>query len=133
MTRPGHSQLKSLQVRRQELMDQLSSIDNQSKEIKNQRKDVENKIKEVDSSISKLTKKEIQVTEHALLQFIQRVYGMDLEKIKKEILTESVVSTIDQLGSATIPVQRQLPPDDLTSIENFRVVAKNRVVVTVKI
>lgn len=48
---------------------------------------------------------EPNVTEHALLRYIERTYGVDLEEIRKAILTPTTVSAIKALGSGTYPLE----------------------------
>lgn len=48
--------------------------------------------------------KEPIVTEHALLRYIERVCGIDLNAIKQQILTEAVLRQIDTLDSGKFPV-----------------------------
>lgn len=60
------------------------------------------------------------VTEHALLRYIERVYKIDLNEIRDEILTDSVKGFIEQFGSGKIPT------------EHCRLVVKDRTVITVE-
>lgn len=48
---------------------------------------------------------EPMVTEHALLRYIERVYGVDLEEIKNQILTPTTIKAIKTLGSGKYPLQ----------------------------
>lgn len=47
---------------------------------------------------------EPMVTEHALLRYIERIYGVDMEELKAQILTPSLASTIRKLGSGKYPL-----------------------------
>lgn len=47
---------------------------------------------------------EPMVTEHALLRYIERIYGVDMNELKAEILTPSLTSTIRKLGSGKYPL-----------------------------
>lgn len=66
-------------------------------------------------------RKEVVVTEHAILRYIERVYGIDLGEIKATMLSGNVLGLIDRFGSGKIPC------------EGGRLVVKDRVVVTVEI
>lgn len=48
--------------------------------------------KELDSL--KANSKDIIVSEHAMIRYLQRVYKLDLEKIEKEILTDDLKSKV---------------------------------------
>lgn len=45
------------------------------------------------------------ITDHALLRYLERVRGIDIEAVRKEILSERVMGVIRQLGSAKINLQ----------------------------
>lgn len=64
--------------------------------------------------------KDIVVTEHALLRYIERAYGIDLGEIKERMLPPATISLINQFRSGKIP------SDDV------RLVVKDRVVITVE-
>lgn len=62
----------------------------------------------------------LKVSEHALLRYFERVKGFDLEQAQKEILTETVIKMVEQLGgNGSYPN------------ENFSVVVKNFTVTTI--
>jgi ABC-type nitrate/sulfonate/bicarbonate transport system substrate-binding protein len=44
------------------------------------------------------------VTEHALLRYVQRMYGIDLDKVKADILTPATTAKIKALKSATLEI-----------------------------
>lgn len=47
---------------------------------------------------------EPHVTEHALLRYIERIYGVDLEEMRRQILTPTTVTAIRTLGSGKYPL-----------------------------
>lgn len=63
----------------------------------NSLKEVENKIKSLNSD-SKL-----KVSEHAILRYLERVTGLNISDIEKEILEESIVTTASALGNGVYP------------------------------
>jgi len=74
------------------------------------------------AQLEKLTTspKEVVVTEHAILRYIERVYGIDLDEIRQRMLGGNVLALIDQFGSGKIPC------------EGGRLIVKDRTVVTVE-
>lgn len=66
------------------------------------------------------TQKEPTITEHAILRYIERVIGINLEEIKAKILSGQVREMIQKLGSGKFPA------------DGFRVVVKNGTVITVE-
>lgn len=61
------------------------------------------------------------VTEHALLRYCERMYGIDLEKVKADILTPATVNKINALKSCKLEIG-----------PGVHIVVKQRVVVTVE-
>ena len=61
------------------------------------------------------------VSEHAILRYLERVYGMDIEAWKREILPESLIPTIEKLGRS----------GDFPASEKHRVRLSRGVVVTI--
>lgn len=63
----------------------------------------------------------IKVSEHAILRYLERAEGLNIEDIEKKILTEDLVSLTEKLGSTgTYP------------IGEVQAVLKNNTVVTIK-
>lgn len=62
---------------------------------------------------------ELIVSEHAVLRYLQRVYGLDLEKLNSEIVPESLKSRIASLGNGTY------------AADGFRIRVVDNMVVTV--
>lgn len=62
-------------------------------------KDLATKIDELERS-----QKDIFVTDHAILRYLERIDGMDIEAIRKKIATEQVSKLIHQLGNGVFPV-----------------------------
>ena len=60
-------------------------------------KRIEDRIKNLNADGS------IKVTEHAILRYLERVKGLNIADIEKEILEESIVNTISVLGNGTYP------------------------------
>lgn len=93
----------------------LESLNNQ-KQIyetqKNHRISLENKLKQI--SI------EPRVSEHALIRYVQRVYGIDMEKIESEILTEANKKAARSVINGKIPLGN-----------GFRAVVKNMTIVSI--
>lgn len=60
----------------------------------------------IDRQIVKLKEKNkaIMISEHAILRYLERVKGVDIEAVKKEMMPEAVVKTIQALGPGEYPV-----------------------------
>lgn len=62
----------------------------------------------------------IKVSEHAIVRYFERVKGLDIELVEKEILSKDVMKLIDQLGgNGTYPNK------------DFKIILKNNTVTTI--
>lgn len=95
-----------------------SLLSNTQKEFNQKQK----KIQELEELVKSLTDiKNLNVSEHAIVRYFERVRKEDIEAIKKEILNDSVRSLVSVLGgNGTFPFN-----------ENFSVVIKNFTVTTI--
>lgn len=80
-----------------------------------------NQVRKIEQEIKKLSSNDsIIVSEHAILRYLERVKGIDLEEIKATILNDKIIELTKVLGAnGTYPN------------ENFSVVIKDNVVVTI--
>lgn len=62
-------------------------------------------IKDIELQIEKLNKIDsIKVSEHAIVRYLERVKGLDVQEVEKEILSPQVLDIVDKLGgSGTYP------------------------------
>lgn len=82
-----------------------------------------NGIRKLRQSISELEKgANIRISEHAILRYLERVKGIDLSVIQKEMINESVVGIVNTLGGTG-----KFPN------KNFKLVMDNYTVVTVTV
>ncbi len=74
---------------------------------------------EIDNLRRKLPSK-IMVSEHAMLRYLDRIRGVDLQEVQDEILTQESIDIINQLGNCSI-----------NTPAGFKIVVKNNTVVSV--
>lgn len=60
------------------------------------------------------------VTDHAVLRYLERMHGMDVAKIRQEILSPEVCKIIDKMPTGTFPIN-----------EHCRLKVRDRTVVTI--
>lgn len=108
----SHHELKELQTERSKLEAERDSLTRQIN-VCNTR------IAEIEKRIRQLTAVPV-VSEHALLRYLERKLGIDLEEVKKEILTDETAERIKQFGSGRFPIG-----------DGMRAVVKQNVVVSV--
>jgi hypothetical protein len=82
------------------------------------------KLKKAQEAERKLREESVEpiVSEHALLRYMERVMCIDLDQIRKDILSEPILEYINKFGSGTFPDNKG----------RFRVKVKKRTVVTVE-
>ena len=78
------------------------------------------KIAELKTAIAKIQQeKKVAVSEHAILRYLERVKGLDIAKIKSEILTPEIMGYAEKLG------------DGEYQNNGFTLIIKNYTVVTI--
>ena len=72
--------------------------------------DTNKKLNKVNQDIHKceMANKDITISDHAIVRYLERVYKIDMEQIKKEILPDNVQETIKGLGNGTYPIGNDL-------------------------
>lgn len=97
-------ELKQLESCRDKLTVEVEHLLAQKKELDKNYCDKKKKLEQIKEEIKKLnvTSPEPIVSEHALIRYLERVKGINMEAIKKEMLTERVVLAINQVGNCKI-------------------------------
>jgi chromosome segregation ATPase len=124
MTIKTSSELKALKTRLTEAEVDLSIKLEASRDANREAERARTKVATVKAQLTALESaakaKDVIVTEHAILRYIERVYGIDLEEIRERMLAGGVRETIENFGSGKIPC------------EGGRLIVKDRVVMTVE-
>ncbi len=118
-----NSLLKSLQTQLQKLEGEYHSLQMQQNHLNDNINLKKNQIKETQNNIKILqdkTPKDLIVTEHALLRYIERVEGVNLNDIIQKISTEKLKTMVNTLGNGTFPIDG-----------TFSVKVRNNVIITV--
>lgn len=97
-------------------------IDNDIRNLQNKKRE-NNKLKSsLETQIKELQEKELQVTEHALLRYCERILGIDIEAIKELIKSQEIKQQVEVLGING----KFVHPD------GFRVVIKDNKIITIE-
>lgn len=110
--------LKQLQTRLSKLESDKTIYSKDFSEAKSVLDSTVNKIKQVKAQIESLKEKELIVSEHAMLKYIERLYGVDLDELKGLILTDSL-KQMAKMGDGRYP------------LDGCKAVVKGGVVVTI--
>jgi len=96
-------ELKQLQSYKQKLELELQGLKLEQSEFSKKINILKEKIDESNHRIEVLKRntKELIVSEHAILRYLERIYHLDMEKIKQEIVPKDIDNVL-HLGNATI-------------------------------
>ena len=115
-----NSSLKQLNRRKAVIEQELYDIRRKQSIVQKNLNEKMDELKSIQKKIEQLTLREIVVSEHAIIRYLERVKGINMDEIRREILTDKVRMVIDTISSGSIPIN-----DSMT----LKVV--NRVVTTV--
>lgn len=95
------------------LKDRLEYLKREQKdldeEVRSLQKKLSKKSKEIEQVKAAIEEEElrnrpISVTDHALIRYMERVLGIDVEKIRNDMITEETKRVIYSVGSGKIPI-----------------------------
>jgi hypothetical protein len=107
-----------LQQERKDIEEKLKVIGNEIGERIKQKKFLEKEHGKISNKINDILTT-VSVTDHAVLRYIERVLGYDIEEIKKKILPEEIIPAIKQLTNCDYP------------LDGFKIIVRSNKVVTV--
>lgn len=109
-----HVALKGLQTQRDTILTEMNCLKQQivdAQEVLNGLRNAlqkhQNRLNSVDREVEQLKKKAIDpiVSEHAILRYLERVVGLDIEAHKRVILPPETIEQIKKLGNGVYPVR----------------------------
>lgn len=83
--------IKQAGVRIGELVDEKGKIQKRIREKNNEVRKLKGRLKELEGV-------ELEVTDHAILRYLQRVDGLDVDGVKATMLTDDLRKQVDTLG-----------------------------------
>ena len=100
------SELKALKTRRDALYQQNLQLKEQVVEAQRLQSATQHKLQAVDKQIADLVEAEPVVSEHAILRFLQRGIGIDMDDVRNEIMTPNVRAVATNNGSGRVPISK---------------------------
>lgn len=121
----SHDVLKLIQSRLSNLKSKLETLVAQRNDLNNEIYKAQNDIQKAESEQRRLldVAKTPIVSEHAIVRYLERVYKMDIETIKNEILLPETITMIQTLRSGKLH-------KEIAGIK-FTIVFKEKVVTTI--
>ena len=121
MIKKSH-ELKGLQSRLAKKEAELTSLKEEKIDINTKVNVCSREMHSLKERIGKIGKqKNIIVSEHAILRYIERVCGLDIEQYRSDILSVSLINSVEALGNGKHP-----------NPKGFTAVVKDNVVVTIE-
>ena len=96
--------LKQLQTRKAKLEVDVQQLGRSAKEAQKDHAKAQQQLEHVKKEITEATDTEPTVTEHAIIRYLERVMGLDLDNIRAEILCPGVTLQIKSFGSGKYPI-----------------------------
>lgn len=98
-------EIKNLESRLVKTRSKLRDKKETAREIAADIRKINNSILGLESRIKELKKFEgPTVSEHAIIRYMERVMGIDVEELRGNILTDKLKSQIEQLGDGKYPI-----------------------------
>lgn len=96
--------LKQLQSRKVRLEVDLNELSKDLKTLNDKHRKTANQLSSVRKEIGQLQDTDVIVSEHAILRYLERSKGLDMELVKNEILSESTKLLIYKMGNGKYPI-----------------------------
>jgi hypothetical protein len=89
---------KVLNTRLKKTFIEIDGLKRRQQTVTSELKEKMKQVQSISDQMNALREKEIVITEHAVLRYLERVKGIDIESIKKEMLPVKVKEQIETLG-----------------------------------
>lgn len=103
-----HADLKHLGVKRDKAEHELSLLRAEQSSLDQKMRAATRELSSIDAQIRKLREsgkvKPVIVSEHAILRYLERVRGLDIDQVKREIAPEHIVQRVRAMGNGEYPV-----------------------------
>lgn len=116
--------IKILQTRIKELKDKLKLINLSIRDSLEDKKKIEKELTELNLKINFLSK-DLLVSEHALLRYIERILKIDIKEIESLILNNETKEIVKTFGDGTYPLT-------INNV-NLKIVVKNNIIITIEV
>jgi len=111
--------LKHLQVRKQQIRQELDDLTKALRDMQDQIQRRMNTLHEIEKQIEDSMHEPV-VSEHATLRYVDRILKIDLGKIQEDILSEENKKVINEVSSCKIPFKN-----------DYLLIVKNKTVITI--
>lgn len=95
-----HELLKTLKKRERSLPKQLDEIHQEEQAIREKKRAVQTELNDTKRKIKILQQDRPHVSDHAVYRYLQRVQGLDTDKIREEMITPKALDLLDRMAWA---------------------------------
>lgn len=119
----ARAEIKKLQTLKNNLVGEVEALYTHQQEIKHTIATKKTSIQILSTKIDKLMlqNKKLTVSEHAIIRYVERVLGINIEDIENKILNQTTCHLVEELGNGRYPCNN----------DKFMIVVKDGCVVTV--
>lgn len=118
--KPIENNIKRLSKSKLKISRKIEDLFEEKKSIDRKLNDTRDHLRLIEGNIEKLTKLKPQLSEHAILRYLERIKEINISEVKEEIMTDKIKQQISTIGNGRIPVG------------DFVLVIRNNVVVTIE-
>lgn len=113
-------ELKHYKTQARKLDERLEQMEEQYKRLGKMIETAVRERQEIEDNISRLKRRnKLIVSEHAILRYLERVEGMDIDAIKDKIVTEEIVNSYEVAG------------DGKYNLNGFTLVINEKIITTI--
>ena len=113
--------IKQFETMKSEILGKITGLKEQKRIIDKDLFGLENSLKSLEQKIKNLQNSDLIVSEHAIIRYIERVIGINIEEIVEKIATEKVKKMAECCGNGLYPSENG----------EFKLKINNNVVVTI--
>lgn len=113
--------LKQLQSRLAALTVDYAGVREEQRAVSKKQIQIQASMQSIEKQIKELSAADPVISEHALLRYLERAKGVDMDQLRTEVLTPELVAMIKTIKSGKVPMPGGL-----------RAIVKNSVVVTIE-
>ena len=100
------------------IKEQKAQLTAQQVKLNDEQREVKKRVTDMTQALSEKNRRP-KITDHALIRYLERVYGFDLEQVREDLMTDDVKSAI-KMGAKSVKV------------DGYTLVVKDYAVVTIK-
>jgi chromosome segregation ATPase len=98
--------IEELAFKRNDLNAQMSALITERKKADDRIKEIAQHISNIDKLIAGIRRDlkscKVGITDHALLRYLERIHGFDVEEVKKRLLTDKLRTSMQMYGKGKI-------------------------------